>query len=98
MNDGDYESMRQYDFARNWRKKISPMLEALVPTRPTTNVRQTHCFTFRNFRGNILLVGNFFLWPLCELPDFLPTRDDGPNPSRQSASCCARSAAGGLSG
>lgn len=21
-------------------------------------------------RGTILLVGNFFMWPLCELPDF----------------------------
>ena len=25
------------------------------------------------------------MWPLCELPDFCLLRDDGPNPSRQSA-------------
>ena len=40
---------------------------------------------FAFVRGTILLVGKFFLWPLCELPDFCLVRDDGPTPSRQSA-------------
>lgn len=47
---------------------------------------------FRLACGRILLVGKFFLWPLCELPDFCLVRDDGPTPSRQSAyfphECC----------
>ncbi len=50
---------------------------------PATIDRQIG-FTFGLLRGRITVVGNFFMWPLCELPDCL-VRDDGPTPSRQSA-------------
>ncbi len=42
-------------------------------------------FTFGLGCGRIIRVGNFFLWPLCDFPDFCLVRDYGQTPSRQSA-------------
>jgi len=59
------------------------------PDRPWADQHETKGIAKKKFgdglqlallRGTILLVGNLFLWPLCELPGLLPCEGRRPEP------------------